>query len=157
MSPIYLTSLYIFLICNKNVNRKSICLIKLDRLNGRTRKNAGHSTEYLSSSISPLLFLSVHRYMSAELCWRQCRGMNLNLSEFIIQNLSLVLHTPLSCPVIFGTFTTPSLKQQLHISSSILKNICIPSDSLTRSNSPCFHNALRKQNFLNIMSPNLDE
>ena len=41
MSPIYLTSLCIFLICNKNVNRKSICLIKLDRLNRWTRKNVG--------------------------------------------------------------------------------------------------------------------
>lgn len=138
MSPIYLTSLYIFLICNKNVNRKSICLIKLDRIKWKNQEKCWPQHWIPFPPPFPLCF----SFLFTITCLLSSAGNNA-VNEFEPLNLSYkiwvwcsTLHCLLPCYFWHIHYTFPEIAITHFL--LILKNICIPSDSLTRSNSPLF-------------------
>lgn len=92
---------FFFFICDKNVNRKSICLIKLNRLNRKTRKNAGHSTEYSSSSFCFFFLFTITCLLSSA---------GNNAVEWIRTSLNLWYKTSVWC----STFNYLSLLFLIH-------------------------------------------
>lgn len=129
----------------------------MDRLNRKTRKNAGHSTEYSSSSISPSAFSFCSPLL---VCWALLE----TAVEWIWTSLNLWYETSVWC-FTFHYLSLLFLVHSLHFPWNsnytfpplFSKIYALLLTLFTLSNSPCFHNALKKQNFLNIMSPNLDE